>query len=280
MSLHLCVVLNNIGGILYENGHCREAGQMYKVALQLSSHRLQQVADDRRGQSPEFVEVVQRGHALLENYKNAPQLHSPLVEGEERVPGSLYEKALCFPIELLQQREAETRKGSLNMIEALILATILFNVTMLHQTKLTDPHCHHRAKITSKVLRLYHQVEELAQRMIDHSSEETSSPACILSHFIKLAVLNNQAALHFAYFPHQQTHRQANEFILLLLKHAVSKQCRSTDWKDFPGLKDDATDFMVRAILQKSELDAAAAASCNGGIALDDLAQSMSVRWY
>jgi hypothetical protein len=254
---------------------------MYKVALQLSSHTLQQVAgtcNRCEEESSEFVDAVQRGHALLENYKNTPELHTPRVEGEERVQGSLYQKALCFPIELLQQREAETRKGSLNMVEALILATVLFNFTILHQAKLTDPHCHHRAKITAKVLRLYHQVEELAQRMIDHSSEETSSPGCILSHFMKLAVLNNQAALLYASFPHQKTRQQqANDIVLLLLKHSVSKQCRSTDWKDFPGLKDDAAEFMMRAILQQSEVDAASAAA-GGTIALDDLAQCKS--WY
>ena len=224
---------------------------MYKTALQLMSHRLKPTPSSSGvGKHVILDDIEQLGHTLLLNYKNTTRLHEAITsETPELVPGPLYGKALFIPIELLQLKD-DSSQGSLGSVEALVLATIMFNFAIQRQSKLAD-HPHRSAKLIAKLLELYEQVHELAQRIVDHSGE-ASCPVSILSHFLKLASLNNQATLHSLLAP--DTRCQVNDPIKLLLQHAVSNKCRSTDWKDFPDLQEDASDFILRAILRQREL--------------------------
>lgn len=247
MSLYLGVVLNNIGGILSEKGHYTEARQMYKTALRLTRNRFQ---DDGEVKYLVQAQLEQHGHELLENYRTTARLQKVLISTAKAQKCSpVYCKALYIPLELLKEAE-ECQKGNISKIEALVLATILLNFAIHSHIKFASDVT--RTRAMAKSLRLYTQIAELAQQIVNQYTIP-SCPVSILAHFLKFVALNNQASL-YAYKPYEHA-VELNNAILSLLRHAVSKQCRDSDWKDFPELKEEATDFMVRAILLKNELD-------------------------
>lgn len=247
MSLYLGVVLNNIGGILSENGHYPEARQMYKTALRLTRNRFQ---DDGEVKCLVQAQLEQLGHELLEKYRTTARLQKNLISKTKvQNISPVYCKALYVPLELLKQAE-ECQKGNISKVEALILATILLNFAIHSHMKFASDVS--RTRAMTKALRLYAQIADLAQQIVNQYTIP-SCPVSILAHFLKFVALNNQASL-YAYKPYEHA-VELNDSILSLLRHAVSKQCRDSDWKDFSELKEEATDFMVRAILLKNELD-------------------------
>jgi len=249
MSLHLCVVLNNIGGILYDNGHNTESRQMFKTAVKLASfHR-----HDANNQSEASVvareQLERKGHDLLQKYKTTPRLHSRrIVVATNKTNGDYYNKVLAIPMELLLSDEIDFLPGKMSCIETLVMAISMFHLAISSLQKHSDQYRH------------FQQVHELAKQVIHRatttsttttttasSNNNNNNPVTILSHFLILASLHNQAI----------DKSDSVTCWARLFHHSVSKSCRMSDWTDFGTLQEDATDFLARAVYQinKKEQD-------------------------
>jgi hypothetical protein len=259
-SLYLRVLLNNTGGILYTNGHKREARDMYKTALELATQRLERMAGARteglnQELRPEEIATHLRGEKLLHDYRNTLQLHIRRSERAKQSSSSLYynhdyySEPIKLPLKLFRGSLLTT---SQIMIEALVLSTFIFNVAMQYQDKLVrnpDDINH-----LSEASNLYHEVYVLAQNITSTSQcSSTSQQSCrilALAHFLKLAALNNLSSLSSCVPEHTIFLYDSSD---LLLQHVASKHFRSLKWAKFPSIQQETTNFVLRAILSRSK---------------------------